>query len=384
MCPALTTLTPPPIITEAFTNATAAVARLEEIYERNTEFLRDHFEAYRQRRAADGAGARLLSVRARHHRDPCAADSRLTYGFVAGPGVYETTLTRPDLFRTYLTEQIRLLLENHGVPVEVGESERADPGALRLSAGHPHRGRASPTGGNVAPSSDRCATCSTCPTSTRWTTRIANGTLQLPPGEPEPLALFPAPRVDYSLHRLRHYTGTDPEHFQNFVLFTNYQFYIDEFVRLGRERMAGRRGRHYDAFVEPGNVITPQCAPRRAGDRPARRPRACRRCRPTTCVEPDMRGITMVNIGVGPANAEDDHRPHRGAAAARLADARPLRRPAQHPAARRLRAGPRLCARGPRARRGPAAVGADPGARRGAGRAGGGGRRGHRARRATS
>jgi AMP nucleosidase len=60
---------------------------------------------------------------------------------------------------------------------------------------------------------------------------IANGTYEPRPGEPQPLALFTAPRVDYSLHRLRHYTGTAPEHFQNFVLFTNYQFYIDEFVR---------------------------------------------------------------------------------------------------------------------------------------------------------
>src|SRR5205814_9201653 len=40
-------------------------------------------------------------------------DSRLSYGFVAGPGVYETTVTRPDLFRAYLTEQIKLLIENH-------------------------------------------------------------------------------------------------------------------------------------------------------------------------------------------------------------------------------------------------------------------------------
>jgi hypothetical protein len=52
---------------------------------------------------------------------------------------------------------------------------------------------------------------------------IANGTLKLSPGAPEPLALFRAARVDYSLHRLYHYTGTDPEHFQNFVIFTNYQ-----------------------------------------------------------------------------------------------------------------------------------------------------------------
>jgi len=70
---------------------------------------------------------------------------------------------------------------------------------------------------------------------------IANGTLQRLPGAPEPLALFPAARVDYSLYRLYHYTGTDPEHFQNFVIFTNYQFYVDAFARLGHEHMAMER-----------------------------------------------------------------------------------------------------------------------------------------------
>jgi AMP nucleosidase len=83
---------------------------------------------------------------------------------------------------------------------------------------------------------------------------IANGTLQRHPGAPEPLALFRAARVDYSLHWLFHYTGTDPEHFQNFVIFTNYQFYVDAFRHLGHEHMAaGRSGA--EAFVEPGNVI---------------------------------------------------------------------------------------------------------------------------------
>ena len=76
------------------------------------------------------------------------------------------------------------------------------------------------------------------------------------------LVLFTAPRVDY-LHRLRHYTATSPSHFQNFVLFTNYQFYIDEFVRYGHElmRRAPDPANPQDdddciAFVEPGNVIT--------------------------------------------------------------------------------------------------------------------------------
>src|SRR5579859_5444940 len=106
MCPALATLTPPPIGTETFTDAAAAVARLEEIYERSTKFLRDRFEAYvngeplATRIRANYPFVRMTT--STHVR----LDSRLAYGFVAGPGVYETTVTRPDLFRAYLVDQI--------------------------------------------------------------------------------------------------------------------------------------------------------------------------------------------------------------------------------------------------------------------------------------
>jgi AMP nucleosidase len=142
---------------------------------------------------------------------------------------------------------------------------------------------------------------------------IANGTWEPRGGEPHPLALFTAPRVDYSLHRLRHYTGCSPEHVQNFVLFTNYQFYIDEFVRLGRELMAAADpvAHEYAAFVEPGNVVTRR-GQATAGTPPARLPQM-----PAYhLVRDDGAGITMVNIGVGPANAKTitDHiavlRPH--------------------------------------------------------------------------
>ena len=120
-------LTPPPIATEAFTDAAAAVARLDEIYQRNTQFLRDRFEAY--------VNGEPLSARVRANypfvrlttSTYVRLDSRLAYGFVARPGVYETTVTRPDLFRAYLTHQIRRLVENHGVPVEIGESKEAIP-----------------------------------------------------------------------------------------------------------------------------------------------------------------------------------------------------------------------------------------------------------------
>ena len=120
---AATVLTPPLFATEAFMDATAAVARLDEIYGRNTHFLRDRFEAYVNGEPLTTrvrATYPLVRVTTSTH---ARLDLRLSYGFVAGPGVHETTVTQPGLFRAYLTEQIRLLIENHGVPVEIGEFE---------------------------------------------------------------------------------------------------------------------------------------------------------------------------------------------------------------------------------------------------------------------
>jgi Bacterial AMP nucleoside phosphorylase N-terminus len=127
MHPVPNVLAPNGIATEAFTDAAAAVTRLQEIYERNTRFLRERFEAF--------ANGKTPTMRVRatypfvrittstHSR----LDSRLSYGFVAGPGVHEATVTRPDLFQDYLTEQIRLLIENHGGAVEIGESGEPIP-----------------------------------------------------------------------------------------------------------------------------------------------------------------------------------------------------------------------------------------------------------------
>jgi len=108
------------------------------------------------------------------------------------------------------------------------------------------------------------------------------------PGEPQPLSLFTAPRVDYSLHRLRHYTGTAPEHFQNFVLFTNYQFYIDEFMRAGPRRHGrpGQRLRRLRGARQCGDPARRAAAPQAADALGQSRRRACRKCRPTTWCAP--------------------------------------------------------------------------------------------------
>ena len=142
---------------------------------------------------------------------------------------------------------------------------------------------------------------------------IANGTFVPPPGGPYPLSPFTAPRVDYSLHRLTHYTGTEAEHFQNFVIFTNYQFYIDEFCRIARDHMASGH-EFYDAFVEPGNAITTNA--RHGGGTHGAPASRIPQMPAYHLVAERGRGITMVNIGVGPSNAKTitDHiavlRPH--------------------------------------------------------------------------
>jgi AMP nucleosidase len=301
----------------AFDQAEAALARAQEIYAAGVAGLREALQRF-------VAGEEIAPVRACYPlvrirtRTVARAVSTLAYGFVAGPGVYETTLTRPDLFGDYYLEQFRLLLANHGQALEVGSSHVPIPLHFALSE-HEH------VEGSLSPERRLLLRdLFDLPDLAAMDDGIANGTHRVAAGAPEPLALFTAPRVDYSLHRLRHYTGTLPAFFQNFVLFTNYQFYIDEFCRLGQALMQrapdpAAPHEHDDciAFVEPGNLVT-----RRAG-LAAEEVDALGQALPRLPQMPayhlirrDRSGITMVNIGVGPANAKtiSDHvavlRPH--------------------------------------------------------------------------
>lgn len=91
------------------------------------------------------------------------------------------------------------------------------------------------------------------------------------------LFLFRAERIDLSIDRLQHYTGTAAEDFQRYVLFTNYDMHVEVFKKK-----------------------FPDCVqPARAGvQMPAYHQK-----------EANNMGITLVNIGVGPSNAKtcSDH-----------------------------------------------------------------------------
>ena len=296
----------------SFTDPAAALAQVRAIYDGSIAHLRAALADF------VAGGANTARVRGcypfvRVHTDTVArADSRLSYGFVAGPGTYETTLTRPDLFSNYYLEQFRLLLKNHHISLEVGTSAQPIPVHFSFAENDHIEGNLS------AERRLLMRDLFDLPDLNAMDDGIANGTFESGPGAPHPLALFTAPRVDYSLQRLRHYTGTAPEHFQNFVLFTNYQFYIDEFVRLGHDTMKGSAAaQDYVAFVEPGNVVTRRngLAPE-PGDELGAPPPRLPQMPAYHLVRADGSGITMVNIGVGPANAKTitDHiavlRPH--------------------------------------------------------------------------
>jgi AMP nucleosidase len=305
---------PPFIAPTRFTDPDAALAQVQRIYDQQIDHLRQAMQRFVAGETLPGHVRACYPFVRLHTETVARADvlesAHLSYGFVAGPGRFETTLTRPDLYRSYYLEQFRLLLQNHRVELEIGTSALPIPVHFSF-AEHDHV-----EGHMDAARRMLMRDVFDLPDLAAMDDGIANGTYEPKAGDPLPLSLFTAPRVDYSLHRLRHYTGTGPEHFQNFVLFTNYQFYIDEFVRMGHAAMADPNS-EYCAFVEPGNVITRRVGlPAQAVDALGAAPPRLPQMPAYHLVRSDNAGITMVNIGVGPANAKNitDHiavlRPH--------------------------------------------------------------------------
>ena len=301
--PNLPILTPPVPDPEEFTDAAAAVDRLKELYQSASDFLCARFGEVISKGMPD-ARYRAFYPEIRLTTTSFAAiDSRLSFGHVAEPGTYSTTLTRPDLFANYLRQQIGLLIENHGQPVTVGASATPMPVHFAVandaSVTVPQEGVLDFTLRDVFDVPDLATTHDD----------IVNGFGFTHEDGSHALAPFTAQRIDYSLARLSHYTATAADHFQNHVLFTNYQFYVEEFEAYART-VLGQPDSDYTALVGPGNVeITDPDAPL---DAPAKMPQM-----PTYHLKRRSgSGITLVNIGVGPSNAKTatDHvavlRPH--------------------------------------------------------------------------
>lgn len=278
--------------TRTFDSAEAVVAELDRLYRGEIERLQAAFRTFEAGEMQGRVHATYPMVRLTVTDDDVGPLSTGAFGFADEPGAYTGTFTRIDLFAAHLTKQFGAILENHRRPLEVGLSDLPIPLPFAF-----------PDGMKVGDGFDGAAMSRLkrhfdMPSLKVMDDCIVNGELDHSRNGGLPLALFTAPRIDYSLHRLRHYCGTSAEHFQNYILFTNYQVYIDGFIQRAEELVRDPDS-GYTAFVEPGDRVlradgTAMGVPAgRAPQMPAYH-----------LVRGGHQGITMVNIGVGPSNAK--------------------------------------------------------------------------------
>ncbi|TCD05375.1 AMP nucleosidase [Erythrobacteraceae bacterium CFH 75059] len=272
--------------------------RLAATHAAATKCLRDDVLAFARtgalpppERRVDGSYA-YPELRIRYGGGRQPASQGLAFGRLNIPGIYATTITRPHLFADYLRDQLLLIAGGYDVEFEVARSRQEIPFPYVLDgdAGSEMAGVAAQTIARHFPSTELADIGD----------ELADGFDIGGPDDPLPLSLFDGLRTDFSLARLAHYTGTQPEHFQRFVLFTNYHRYVDEFVRWAGQQL-GTEG--CAALAGPGGLYLTE----REEDAGSKLSDAAwrRHQMPAYHLLGDNRdGITLVNIGVGPSNAK--------------------------------------------------------------------------------
>jgi AMP nucleosidase len=280
--------------------AIAVVRQLTEEYDRATSALRNALKAYLDSGTRPDPAHRLDGTFAypelRITYEPTELPPRLarSYARLSRPGVYTTTITKPEMFKDYLVEQLSLIIGDYQAEVTVERSRQEIPFPYVLDASIDL---------NAADvRADDLARFFPITELAFIGDEIADGVWTPEFDEERPLALFDGLRTDFSLARLRHYTGTPPEHCQQYILFTNYHRYVDEFVRWGCAQLAQEGGRYEGLSCAGGLVVTgdttdPEQAIADSAWRKHQMPAY-------HLMAPGGQGVTLINIGVGPSNAK--------------------------------------------------------------------------------
>ena len=267
-------------------------------YESSVKRLQSALAAYLKDKAAPSADQRanndfcypeLIITYAGKTR---ASRSNLAFGKLEKVGTFRTTFTKPDLFVDYIGEQLDLLVEQYELDISVGRSSQEIPFPYVMD------GSADLELGTISP--NELARYFPTTELADIGDEIADGLLRVRGNRSSPLALFDGLRTDFSLARLRHYTGAPAEHVQHYILFTNYHRYVDEFVSWACKQVGNGR---YTALSGAGGlyVDTPtDNAAQLVADSTWRR----HQMPAYHLIAPDRSGITLVNIGVGPSNAK--------------------------------------------------------------------------------
>jgi AMP nucleosidase len=280
-------------------NAARIVERLDDEYQRSVDALRSALKSFLSGGpppdpAVRASGAYVYpELRLTWPAGHVYPRLSRAYARLSQPGSYAGTVTRPGLYRDYLIEQLSLLMADFDVEVSIGRSRQEIPFPYVLD-GTAELEMADIGAADIArhfPSTELA----------HIGDEIADGSWM--PGQDRilPIALFDGLRADFSLARLAHYTGTPSEHVQQYILFTNYHRYVDEFVRWGCAQLQKDAG--YTALSAAGRVMVTKDTPdpeRVIAEGPWRR----HQMPAYHLMAEGRRGVTLVNIGVGPSNAK--------------------------------------------------------------------------------
>jgi len=190
---------------ERVTTPTEAVDRLAELYDSASKALREAVERFLNEGVQPSpeirAKFRYPKLRVTYSPEGVPPSSARAFAKFSEAGVYSTMVTHPEDFRAYLTEQLKPLVEEFGATIEVGVGDHEIPYPYVFESGD-ELGR----GGATAP---ELARFFPTPSLANIGDEVADGIFDFKLGGERPLALFDAGRVDYSLRRLVHYTGSD-------------------------------------------------------------------------------------------------------------------------------------------------------------------------------
>jgi AMP nucleosidase len=291
---------------------TQAVDALEALHSAACNNLKSSLERYLLNKTIPSVSERAQwcypELRVRYEQSGLQPTVARAYAKFQGPGIYATTITQPAHFRRYLIEQLTHLVRDYGATLSVSVSQQEIPYPYILDKGDDMG-----AGGITAA---ELALYFPIPQLALVGDEIADGQWNAAAGEPLPLSLFDAVRVDYSLKRLQHYTGTHWGLTQPWILLTNYHRYVDQFINWARAHMAIDSS--YVALHLPGGgSITANMTDDQAHAALENAQWHKFQMPAYHLARNDGKGgITLVNIGVGPSNAKTitDHlavmRPH--------------------------------------------------------------------------
>jgi len=280
-----------------------AIVKATELYEGAVGRLRAALEAFVTKGTTPDPKARKRGdfcyplLRLKYQPDGPVPPLSRAFAKLSEPGIYEITVTQPSFFGSYFLEQLQQITADFDVSIEVVNSTSEIPYPYVLE-------HAQNIDAEALPPAEFA----------RWfptpdlkqigdeviDAEVLDGGMFDLDGV-RPLALFDAARIDFSLQRLKHYTGTPFEHVQRYILFTNYHRYVDHFVEWSIERL--KQPGPYKKLSAPGGIVVDantKDAAQKVNDGPWRR----HQMPAYHLMADDRNGITLVNIGVGPSNAK--------------------------------------------------------------------------------